>query len=90
MGKFDLDDLLNDLGPGLEGVPDPSSADADTDDAGMFVRQDPAEIPRPPDLTGRGLGAAGGVARGLRWVNVGFRNFAGSARNFSRQCSQQK
>jgi type IV pilus assembly protein PilB len=86
VGKFNLDDLLRDLGePDPHAPKEPGSGDeASADDASpappadppaappqrgptdgaaqpdvppMFVRTDPREIPRPPDLTGGGLGA---------------------------------
>ncbi len=67
MGKFDIDDLMRDLGePDPDAPREPSPEDARTpatpgarpsDDPNRpFVRQDPREIPRPPDLTGGGLG----------------------------------
>ena len=54
MGKFDLDDLMGrfDSKKSADSTPHPSPED----EAGMFVRQDPEEIPRPPDFTGEGLG----------------------------------
>ncbi|HWB19870.1 MAG TPA: hypothetical protein VG711_06190, partial [Phycisphaerales bacterium] len=59
MGKFDLDDLMG------ESTPDDSRPDALDLESGdpvpedgdeIFVRNDPSETPRPPDLTGSGLG----------------------------------
>jgi type IV pilus assembly protein PilB len=53
MGKFDLDDLLHDTDE--EGPP----AEHRLRKAGSavaFVRKDPNETPRPPDLSGSGLG----------------------------------
>jgi hypothetical protein len=54
VGKFDLDDLMGrfDRKKSADSTPHPSPED----EAGMFVRQDPEEIPRPPDFTGEGLG----------------------------------
>jgi len=49
VGKFDLDDVLKDLEFGTEDQI-PSSA------TGVFVRNDPAETPRPPDFNFEGLG----------------------------------
>ncbi len=59
MGKFDLDDILHDLDSSDAKPPTPvtkpPSAEAAASDK-LFVRQNPSEIPRPPDLTGTGLG----------------------------------
>ena len=92
MGKFDLDDVLKELGgieaglehdgtdqasadnrvadskepavdtetdhPDLDQVIGAPSVKSDSTNSGVpiFVRNDPSETPRPPDLTGRGLG----------------------------------
>jgi type IV pilus assembly protein PilB len=73
VGKFDLDDVLKDLGDldGPESVADAAPIDDEPDlaalmqpdddedaaeVAAMFIRPDPNDAPRPPDLTGRGLG----------------------------------
>ncbi|MEM7230330.1 MAG: GspE/PulE family protein [Planctomycetota bacterium] len=72
MGKFDLDDILGDLdpegGPKEPGTEDAAPADSTPDvSAGgdttepLFVRNDPAETPRPPDPSGQGLGGELGV-----------------------------
>ncbi len=51
MGKFDLDDLFAEPDDAAEDVT------ASTPTAPVaFVRKDPRETPRPPDLTGSGLG----------------------------------
>jgi type IV pilus assembly protein PilB len=72
VGKFNIDDLMKDLGdenpdapkePSPEGATAPAGAPARSDGAEAddpnrpFIRQDPTEIPRPPDLTGGGLGS---------------------------------
>ena len=68
MGKFDLDDVLKDLGdpdPNAPKEPSPAApvrsegaepVAAPSQGGSMFVRKDPAEVPRPPDFTGTGLG----------------------------------
>ena len=59
MGKFDLDDLLSDLGAPDPNAPKERSPGKVTDDAEqppLFVRNDPAETPRPPDVSGDGFG----------------------------------
>ena len=68
MGKFDLDDVLKDLGdpdPNAPKEPSPAApvrsegaepVAAPSQGGSMFVRKDPAESPRPPDFTGTGLG----------------------------------
>ena len=63
MGKFDLRDILkgdsadqqadDTSQPSAEDAPTGSSSDGS---GGMFVRNNPEETPRPPDLTGSGLG----------------------------------
>ncbi len=55
MGKFDLDDLLKDLAREAEEPRRTAGGDE------VFVRNDPAETPRPPDTTGEGLGASVGT-----------------------------
>ncbi len=57
MSDFDLDDILEseDDAPAAD-VP---QSDSDAADGGlMFVRNDPSDTPRPPDLSGTGLGQA--------------------------------
>ena len=58
MGKFDLDDVLKDLGstmmPAADASDTPEAPDAPP--PVPFRRNDPRETPRPPDLTGTGLG----------------------------------
>ena len=76
MGKFNLDDLLNDLAPDGKPTqpggdshatpPRPPKADErpardpvlTAGDPSFFVRKDPQDIPRPPDLSGTGLGTS--------------------------------
>jgi type IV pilus assembly protein PilB len=66
VGKFDLDDVLKDLdskkGKAAKPrpvAPGPQTDGSDLSGSDMFVRNDPAETPRPPDLhqlQGTGLG----------------------------------
>ena len=59
MGKFDLDDLLSDLGapdPNAPKEPSPGKATDEAEEPPLFVRNDPAETPRPPDVSGEGFG----------------------------------
>ena len=59
MGKFDLDDLLEDLGRTPSGQPlEPPTPDEPAAEDDAFVRNDPNETPRPPDISGEGLGNA--------------------------------
>jgi len=75
VGKFDLDDILNDIDldevgepsaneDGAKGVPTDVAEHVGDVDARAFVRNDPAETPRPPDPTGKGLGEAVSTASG--------------------------
>jgi type IV pilus assembly protein PilB len=74
MGNFDLDDILNDLdvdgGPKEPGgdaqdathesgsLPSDLAEHVGAEPAPLFVRNDPRETPRPPDVAGKGLGQA--------------------------------
>ncbi|MCP3904279.1 MAG: Flp pilus assembly complex ATPase component [Planctomycetes bacterium] len=51
MGKFDLDDLLKDLGK-----PDPNAPKERSADGEQMPPPEDAAMPRPPDITGIGLG----------------------------------
>ena len=66
MGKFDLDDLLEDLGePDPSAPKEPSPGSPGPSDA-LFRRNDPKETPRPPDLSGSGLGRPVAATRSAR------------------------
>ncbi|MBX3373262.1 MAG: Flp pilus assembly complex ATPase component TadA [Phycisphaeraceae bacterium] len=67
MGRFDIDDLLEDLSrPDPQAPREPGTSPAAAPADALFRRNDPSETPRPPDLSGSGLGrevAAGSAAR---------------------------
>jgi type IV pilus assembly protein PilB len=57
VGKFNLDELFNDISPDDEGRPQEPPIESEGA-PGMFVRKDPKETPRPPDFSGGGIGEA--------------------------------
>ena len=70
MGKFDLRDILNKPGAVVEDAAQDATATHEAqsprpDTGGMFVRADPEDVPRPPDLTGKGLGTDASPSRAI-------------------------
>jgi type IV pilus assembly protein PilB len=60
VGKFDLDDLFKDFDPEstdpVDVATDEATTPSEANGPTPFVRNDPAETPRPPDLSESGLG----------------------------------